>query len=63
MFACALYKCFYYPQIWSCSNTFFLIPPTLNEGVACEDYQKLYTVFAVIQAPPQYKSLGIESNF
>ena len=58
MFACARYKCFYYPQIWSC-NTFFPIPPTLNEGVACEDYQKLYTVFAVIQAPLQYRSHSV----
>ena len=41
------------------SHTFFLIPPTLNEGVACEDYQKLFTVFAVIQAPPQYKSHSV----
>ena len=41
------------------SNTFFPIPPTLNEGVACKDYRKLCTVFAVIQVPPQYKSHSV----
>ena len=59
MFSCALYKYFYYPQIWSCKQHLLPIPPTLNEGVACEDYQKLYTIFAVIQAPPQYKSHSV----
>ena len=34
----------------------------LNEGVACEDYQKLYTVFAVIQASPQYKSHSVSNQ-
>ena len=59
MFECALYNVFTIHKFGHASNTFFPIPPTLNEGVACEDYQKLYTVFAVIQAPPQYKSHSV----
>ena len=45
------------------ATPFFPIPPTLNEGVACENYQKLYTVFAIIQAPPQYKSHSVSKLF
>ena len=59
MFACALYKCFYYPQIWSSKQHFLSDSSYFERGVACKDYQKLYTVFAIIQAPHQYKSHSV----
>ena len=53
---CFVQNIFAIHKLGLASHTFFPIHPTLNEGVACENYQKQYTVFAVIRAPPQYKS-------
>ena len=59
MFACALYKCFYYPQIWFCKQHLLSDSSYFERGCGLRRLPELYTVFAVIQAPPQYKSHSI----